>query len=183
MNNIRVLQIPDLLNAPQCQKLIGQMEADPILLEPVKTRTSLYARIYLHLPELAGEIWNGIRDRLCQQFPEYGKDLVAIRPIWSATKYLEGGYLGPHVDGESQNRGYRSKLTIVLYLNDEFEGGETNFYPDDEAKELLGCIIPETGMAIILPQDVFHSGEPITSGTKYILRSDILIKDTPPNLT
>lgn len=58
--------------------------------------------------------------------------------------------------------------TFMIYLNNNFKGGETTFSNN--------IITPVTGMAIIFLHSLEHSGNPIIEGTKYVLRTDIMYK-------
>lgn len=73
--------------------------------------------------------------------------------------YEEGGFFKVHSD---TGAGDRRHFAIVVYLNNDFEGGATIF-------PLLGCKIkPEPGKAIIFPADKLHRGDTVTGGSKYI---------------
>ena len=61
-----------------------------------------------------------------------------------------------------------TKFTFMLYLNDNFEGGQTEF---DEFK-----VWPETGMAVCFNHKLRHTGSHVTKGTKYVLRSDVMFE-------
>jgi len=85
-----------------------------------------------------------------------------------------------------------SRLTVLMYLNDDFVGGETNFYGpraqygDDLNK--IASVRPATGSCLLFPQGVgeeaveyarehwpLHEGSPVRSGRpKYVIRSDAL---------
>lgn len=58
-----------------------------------------------------------------------------------------------------------SKYTVLVYLNDDFEGGSTSFY-DDNLTEKLFEIQPVKGRILCFDIDLFHSGDMITKGTK-----------------
>jgi prolyl 4-hydroxylase len=95
-------------------------------------------------------------------------------------KYEVGGQYKDHHDflhpGESyyeeqMKRGGQRTHTVLLYLNDNFSGGETNF-PSIGKK-----IKPETAKIVVwsnlnddgtLDYDSIHAGLPVISGTKYI---------------
>lgn len=66
-----------------------------------------------------------------------------------------------------RNENERSFQTILIYLNDDYEGGETEFFG-------LDTIPPEKGMAIVFLHHLMHEGMPIKSGTKYALRTDVM---------
>jgi hypothetical protein len=67
----------------------------------------------------------------------------------------------------------------LIYLSDEFEGGETSFedsYSDESFDEFQ--IIPKIGMALFFEHPIHHKGEPVTAGRKYVLRSDVMYATT-----
>ena len=78
-------------------------------------------------------------------------------------RYAPGGHYIPHSDvGRlTMNRYY----TVLCYLNDDFEGGNTQFPALDYA------VRPQSGKAILFPSRYLHGGEPVTRGEKYILVS------------
>jgi predicted O-methyltransferase YrrM len=90
-----------------------------------------------------------------------------------------------------------SRLTVLLYLNDDFIGGETNFFqpasapkPPGHSEEprLIASVRPVAGSCLLFPQGVgeeavdyarkywpLHEGSPVHSGrSKYVIRSDAL---------
>jgi hypothetical protein len=54
----------------------------------------------------------------------------------------------------------------MMYLNDNFESGETTF------RNLK--IKPERGIALIFLHDLYHEGSQVTRGVKYVLRTDVM---------
>src|SRR5690349_6648426 len=76
------------------------------------------------------------------------------------TKYEEGDFFKPHKDGNfCRNDNERSIFTLQIYLNDKFEGGNTEFYDTlDKNRKLLCSVKPVTGTAIIFNHDVPHAG-------------------------
>ncbi|MDQ3820253.1 MAG: 2OG-Fe(II) oxygenase [Acidobacteriota bacterium] len=78
-------------------------------------------------------------------------------------RYAEGNFYRPHSD-TGINRTDRH-FTVLCYLNDDFEGGETNF------PELNYKVRPRRGKAIVFPAGYLHGAEPVLSGEKYVLVS------------
>lgn len=87
-------------------------------------------------------------------------------------KYPPGGYFNLHHDATDYDGPLKDRIiTFLIYLNDDFTGGETEF-PQINKK-----IIPKKGKAVIfwttdnnsniLPKSL-HAGVPVKSGTKYI---------------
>lgn len=89
------------------------------------------------------------------------------------SKYYPGGHFKKHRDGgfviDDNNR---SVFTILIYLNEEFSGGETLVFEKDRHFEVK----PRPGMALIFNHDLEHCGNPVLDGCKYILRTDIMFR-------
>ncbi|MEM6967561.1 MAG: 2OG-Fe(II) oxygenase, partial [Bacteroidota bacterium] len=95
-------------------------------------------------------------------------------------RYLPGQYFNKHLDGvHYRSKTLQSKLTFMIYLNDNktYEGGRTLFFNSKEDDTVIQSFAPETGDLIIFDHNLWHSGEEVTSGEKYILRSDILYEN------
>ena len=96
-------------------------------------------------------------------------------------KYEAGQYFRPHLDWFQGDSFYNHCLhsgnrthTLMVYLNDDFEGGGTDF------PNLGQTVKPEKGKAVLWRnlddnnqgiEDVMHEGMDVTSGTKYIITS------------
>ena len=90
-----------------------------------------------------------------------GIDIGRLSPN-SISKYDVGKFMGPHVDSYGDER--EPVLSVVLYLNSDYEGGEL-YFPNQDIK-----IKPETGSAVVFPsvEPYFHTSLEIKSGYKYI---------------
>jgi prolyl 4-hydroxylase len=94
--------------------------------------------------------------------------------------YPEGGFFVPHYDPCDGDKKFCSRmngsrgprlLTFLIYLNDDYEGGETEF-PLINKK-----IIPKKGKAVLfynigddgrIIKQSLHTGKPVITGTKWI---------------
>lgn len=128
-----------------------------------------------------------------------GKGVLAgLNQRWRLYKYSEGDIFRPHTDGDwpgskMSDDGSRivqdafgdrwSQMTMVLYLNYDFEGGATRFYapasPGSNSYAAVAETKPIEGAALIFhhgqhPASPLHEGCVVTSGTKYIVRTDVL---------
>jgi hypothetical protein len=76
-------------------------------------------------------------------------------------------------------------MTVLVYLNDEFENGTTNYWNDGTKSNFRFLshvnnpepdiiIKPKTGMVSISDHVIQHEGIPPLKNTKYILRTDII---------
>jgi len=87
--------------------------------------------------------------------------------------YKKGDSFKLHADAVyAREEGIRSAFSILIYLNDDFQGGETAF-PD-----LRRVVRPEAGTAIVFGHTHRHAGRPVLSdGVKYALHLFALYKD------
>jgi hypothetical protein len=122
-----------------------------------------------------------------------------LNPRFRSCKYAAGGHFAPHADGivVMDDTNERSFLTFMIYLDDvaDERAGATRFFrtpttamPDDpllvldDSGRMTGSpshvelkVQPEAGLAIVFKQaTVLHDGEPVLTGTKSILRSDVV---------
>jgi predicted 2-oxoglutarate/Fe(II)-dependent dioxygenase YbiX len=76
-------------------------------------------------------------------------------------RYSPGDYYVAHSDvipGDD----YRY-FTVLCYLNEEFEGGQTSF-------PVLGHrVTPRAGTAVVFPSSYLHRAEPVAGGEKYVI--------------
>lgn len=115
-----------------------------------------------------------------------------INPCFRYSKYNSPSIgFKPHRDSSFiEDEDHRSLLTVIIYLNGNFEGGKTTFYKplnkrnrcdtvDDEvAKGTTKKFeyVPKTGSCVIFNHNMIHSGDPVFKGSKYIIRTDIIYK-------
>jgi prolyl 4-hydroxylase len=72
------------------------------------------------------------------------------------------------IDGSySRNENEKSFYTFLIYLNDDFEGGETEFGN-------LFTVTPIKGSALVFYHPLRHEGKTLISGLKYVLRTDVM---------
>jgi hypothetical protein len=83
-------------------------------------------------------------------------------------RYRKGDLVAPHSDAAVQvNGGKWSALTLVIYLNDKFEGGATGF-------PVLGIELNvPVGHGILFQQSLAHEGVKVLAGEKHIVRTDV----------
>lgn len=74
-------------------------------------------------------------------------------------KYTEGSFMLPHGDG---GVGIVPSFTALLWLNEDFEGGELEF-PDLDL-----TIKPETGSVLVFPSMSEHGVKTLISGERFV---------------
>jgi len=102
--------------------------------------------------------------------------------------HTDGGWPGSGLDASGalvqdlhEGRRY-SWLTFLIYLNDDFVGGQTKFALD--GREAF-AVAPKKGSVLCFlhghhPLSPLHEGGLVTEGTKYVARTDVLYEMPPP---
>lgn len=168
-----VFTLKNLWSPAACQELIRKSEASgfekalvntpdgPVRMEGLRNND----RLILEDEDLAAQIWGEIAPYVPQDMGEY--QAIGLNELFRIYRYDVGQEFNWHYDAPYQrNRNERSFFTFSIYLNDDFEGGATAF-EEFEVKA-------HTGDAILFYQELYHAGLPITSGRKYLLRSDLM---------
>lgn len=104
----------------------------------------------------------------------HSKNIKYINPRFRFLKYNIGDYFTRHRDGNYIDiDGNKSLITILIYLNDDYEGGYTTFFTDpDDYNGYI--IIPKCGMICLLDQEIGHEVNSLISGNKYVIRTEIM---------
>jgi predicted 2-oxoglutarate/Fe(II)-dependent dioxygenase YbiX len=131
-----------------------------VVLDDVPRAAAIFERLAPHLPVELEAGW-----RLCG----FNERLRFYR-------YEAGQRFAWHNDGVF----YRSldewsRFTLMIYLNDDFEGGNTIFQVESVPDGLLR-VAPRAGMALLFRHDevLLHTGDLVTRGKKYVLRTDVM---------
>lgn len=104
-----------------------------------------------------------------------------LNPQFRFCRYTPGQKFAPHYDGDFIiDSSEKSLYTYMIYLNGGFDGGATNFLADGASGGTRGRILeslpPEPGMLLVFEHQIFHEGEELRSGVKYMMRSDLMYK-------
>ncbi|MDJ1492602.1 2OG-Fe(II) oxygenase [Cytophagaceae bacterium DM2B3-1] len=94
---------------------------------------------------------------------------IGLNELFRFYKYQPGHRFKRHQDQSYiRNATEASYFTFMIYLNDNFSGGDTLF---TNLK-----VQPKEGMALIFLHSLYHEGSEVTQGMKYVLRSDIMYR-------
>jgi len=144
------------------------------------------AQLALQAPAVLGDKnWWSSYPKAAGTWEAYG-----MNECWRFAKYKPGDRFMCHSDFpfEKDVGQEMSMLTANIYLNSEFDGGKTRFYmskdPYFEWRSDFGKpdfeIVPKAGLCLLFQQPpactYWHDGEEISSGCKYLLRSDVMYR-------
>lgn len=176
--------IRNVYSPTECADLIRRAESIGFDAASVRTRSGPKMmtqlrnndRVNLSDQTLASQMWN----RVSPDLPTLdGVPPVSVDPSIRFYRYLPGQQFRRHKDGSVFNsKGQRSKLSYLIYLNDDCKGGDTLFR---ERRQSEGgqferweySVEPRVGTALLFRHQRWHEGMPVTAGRKYVLRSDI----------
>lgn len=155
-----IVEFKDVLTNEECERYINEIE------NSTHTRPFTTSSNFKNIKYIDEQLANYFYDKV-----KIGKR--ANKYIMCA-KYTSGQNFNIHTDtGIYFNKKYKeySKYTLLIYLNDNFDGGETIFY-DDSLKEIKR-IKPKKGSAIVFDMDIFHKGNLVT-GCKYWIGCELI---------
>jgi prolyl 4-hydroxylase len=159
----------NIFSEEECKDLIKHFDSNKTKF--IDRGIAEYYRLEEDLPEMANILWNKVKNEL----PEYysNKKLLYLNTYFRYAKYEHGMEFGLHKDGLNQDKnGNRTILTFNIFLNDEFTGGETDFF-DDNGNLLLSAK-PKPGRSVIFDGNINHRGNKVLNGCKYLLRTDVM---------
>ena len=194
-----VLIRPNVINSQGLQELVNHIKSSPAedlsVFDPDKTnatgQTSWIVDKQTRDTQIVpmGNLYPKIEDLFRNSVREiinpFYQCEVASSEIPQVLSYGIGGHYKPHIDGESiwmtprgekiWKKSTNRDLSIVFYLNDEFEGGDFIF------PELKIRVRPEPGMMICFPSNhhYMHGVEPVTKGKRYSIVSWATVKGFP----
>jgi hypothetical protein len=133
----------------------------PAMIKDVRNNS----RVLVDIPSLAQFVWE--RAKLYAPATLAGQRAVGVNERFRFYRYDPGQTFRWHRDGyfERDNR-ERSRLTLMIYLNDDFEGGQTRFEHT--------VIQPRKGMALCFAHRLLHEGAEVKRGRKYVMRTDVM---------
>jgi len=172
--SVDLVEIPNFLTSEECDQIISRStnltestvytsKSDNIMDSRKSQQTWLYD---------SDPFIKGISDRVRGIHQGSQEDMQVV-------KYTAGGFFKPHYDVCDGTNEYCQRMnqrgirmyTVLVYLNDGYQGGETVF------PALNKSVKPEKGKAIVFTnvdpngviiRDSFHGGNPVISGEKWI---------------
>ena len=212
-----LLELSGVLSSEECAEIINN--ADKCMFENMNEKYRFGkqrdgSRLLALDKSLAESLWPSIRRVLFDEIVDKGVSTQPLgfdvtRGVWDLHDLNEAmrvnkysgktkGFFGPHKDAQfCPNGDERSIMTLLIYLSEDFKGGQTCFYfPKDpmlsskgltikEEIKLRGgltkgyeCvkIVPKVGHAVLSSQSILHEALPVKDGTKYILKTDVVVK-------
>lgn len=148
--------------------------AGPVMMPTVRSNS----RVMIDDPIRASGLWT----QLVPWMPDAWMTPEVRRARWHACglnerlrmyRYDPGEAFALHRDGSfERDEDERSMLTVLIYLSDGFDGGNTNIMDHGQIHQ----IVPRRGMALVFAHELPHEGAALISGRKYVLRTDVMYR-------
>jgi predicted 2-oxoglutarate/Fe(II)-dependent dioxygenase YbiX len=180
-----VATIAGFLSAAECDDYIRLGEATGFEEAPITTSRGMMMmkdvrnndRVMIDDPARALALYQRLSDDLAPRFQRAWTP-VAFNERLRLYRYDIGQQFDWHRDGYFQRpNGERSFFTFMVYLNDDFDGGATSF--SDDGFGFPGGMLritPAKGMGLLFHHPILHRGDPVTTGRKYVLRTDVMYR-------
>tara|TARA_B100001109_G_C18863921_1_gene475709 strand:- start:110 stop:1105 length:996 start_codon:yes stop_codon:yes gene_type:complete len=165
--------VPNFLEHNSCDKLISY-SIPRLLPSKIETNTGIQT-ISVDRTSYSAEI--SITQSEIKYIIDQAKDILEkpeqLFEKLQCVSYKSGQFFKAHFDQEKRNsNGYIRNLSCVIYLNDNFKGGGTNF------PRINKTVVPQKGSAVFFPlvdknynpcYFSLHEGQAILSGQKFAL--------------
>jgi hypothetical protein len=213
-----LIELGTLLTSNECDEIVRNIKQENFenMSEKYDTRKRNSSRLVIMDDQLARTFWRRLKfsnklTKLVQNTKPLGFNvqgqwvMSGVNPAMRLNKYDKGDYFSPHKDAQYAPSGdERSLLSLLVYLNDNYEKGETKFYfpkqlPKSNIKGLtiaeeiesygglengFECIAlkPKKGFAVLFTHNLLHeAASPEISGSvdrieRLVLRTDVLVK-------
>jgi prolyl 4-hydroxylase len=172
--------VDGVLSPGECEEMIARIEGAKPTLAPITTargpliQTDIRnnTRVMFDDPGFAEVLYQRVRRHCPSRM--MGMEICGGNERLRCYKYEPGQRFAPHYDGAFfRSDDERSLLTYLVYLNDDFDGGETNLIS-------LGKVIePKPGRALLFQHAILHEGRTVERGIKYAVRSDVMYRRAP----
>jgi len=184
-----VFVVEDFLSADECKKYIDICEDTGFEEATVTTSAGVVRRadvrnndrVMFKNQEIADWLWERTSDFVPTEYE--GRHAIGLNEMLRFYRYDPGQRFDWHQDFPyERDNGERSYLTMLVYLSDGFEGGETSF-DDSYSEESFDAfhVQPKQGLALFFEHQTHHKGEPVLEGRKYVLRTDVMYAAENPD--
>src|SRR5882724_2426155 len=162
--------VPDFFSKEECASLIVSSETagyeaaglTTVNGQQIQKEVRNNSRLIFDRQDLAVKLWD--RARVHVPLMLNGRQALGFNERFRFYRYDPGEQFAGHIDAPfRRDNGEVSQLTFMIYLNDDYEGGQTKF---DDA-----VVLPKCGMPLIFRHELFHEGAVLVKGRKYVLRT------------
>ncbi|CAF1367586.1 unnamed protein product, partial [Didymodactylos carnosus] len=217
-DDLILIELGTLLTSNECDEILTKINEETFenMSDKYDIRKRNSSRLIVMDDQLARTLWRRLKfsnklTKLVQNSTPLGFNvqgewvMSGVNPAMRLNKYKDGDYFSPHRDAQYAPSGdERSLLSLLIYLNDNYEEGETKFYfpkqsPNADVKGLTmteeinsyGGLVngfdctelkPKKGFAVLFTHHLIHEAtppemiDPLHQTERLVLRTDVLVK-------
>ncbi len=168
-----IFVVRNAMSSDLCEELIAMSEErgygeapittarGPVLNKDMRNNN----RVIVDSFDLADQLWPLVADYIPEMW--HMRKKIGLNERFRFYRYDPGEQFDWHYDGYfRRDNDEKSQFTCMFYLNDNFEGGTTDF---------ANCsVVPGRGDALLFYHHQSHRGAPVLSGRKYVIRTDVM---------
>jgi predicted 2-oxoglutarate/Fe(II)-dependent dioxygenase YbiX len=145
-------------------------------------------RVVIDDTSLANVLWPRVRANVDARHE--GAVATGLNWRFRVYEYQTGQRYFPHYDVRMQLPAGETRYSVVIFLNTDFEGGETRFFEEKAKASRRGegrgrkfdnrvrfAARPRAGSAVVFDHELLHEGAEVTRGVKYAVRTDVIYRD------
>ncbi|KAJ4364685.1 hypothetical protein N0V83_009282 [Neocucurbitaria cava] len=194
--------IKDVLSPAECSSIIAAGETIGFIpdapMRPQGEDTSILAHNFYWIVDQAfhDKLWERVKPFVPEEVA--GKKVRGINRRFRVYRYVPGAEYRCHIDGAWPPSGIHpststyqydasppsarqsSLFTFLIYLNDDFTGGETTFFIPSVKDGVINAypVNPIMGSVAVFPHGeargaLLHEGTGVVEGAKYVIRTDV----------
>jgi predicted 2-oxoglutarate/Fe(II)-dependent dioxygenase YbiX len=174
-----IITVSNFLSPEECEAFIRRTLAEGYEDAPITTFRGFAmrpdvrnnTRVMKDDPVLAGRLWERMKGFVPVHHRRIGTwHAHGLNERFRYYRYTEGQYFKWHSDGPFiRSPEELSLFTAMVYLNDDFEGGTTDF-------QFGPSVVPRRGMLLLFEHSLVHQGAPVLRGCKYVMRTDVMFR-------
>jgi len=142
-------------------------------------------RVVLDDRSLANGLWPRIEHAVDPRHE--GAKVHGLNWRFRVYAYSVGQRYFPHYDVRMELGPGETRFSVVVFLNDDFDGGQTRFFEEKDKANRRGkgrgrkfdnrvrfAVRPPIGSAVVFDHHLLHEGAEVTRGVKYAVRTDLI---------
>ncbi len=129
------------------------------------------SRCIIDSPAFVERLWRRLEPHIPKRWNT--ATCVGINERLRILRYDPGDEFKPHQDGAyTAPSGAISKITILIYLNADYDGAWTHFLHENQHEWVPVC--PYVGSVAMQDQSLVHYVPPLQTGRKYAIRTEVM---------
>lgn len=193
--------VKNVLSKDECKAIISAGEATEFIPDaPIRSddgEVSILAHNFYWVVDQSfhDKLWDRVKEYVPSQVT--GRVARGLNRRFRVYRYVPGAEYRCHIDGAWPPSGISAKgeyqydsspadkrqsslFTFLIYLNDDFEGGETTFFLPSVKEGVMNAypVKPVMGSVAVFPHGetrgaLLHEGTGVREGAKYVIRTDV----------